>query len=189
MTSNLASAGLQSPRRIASHQRSTVLRRSRQRQRHLRPRATHPAGIASRSRTARNLRRPDALGHPGRGLRVAVIVEDSASGQGRPLYEIEAWDLVIQVPDRDNPSETKTLARSRSFKALPGDLIALMGQRRRQDDLLLTLNGYTAANRGSGSDQWRGSLRDLRRAARQHRLRAARRYRPSRAYRVGSGSL
>jgi ABC-type multidrug transport system ATPase subunit/pSer/pThr/pTyr-binding forkhead associated (FHA) protein len=74
---------------------------------------------------------------------VAVIVEDHADWAGRPLYEIEAWDLVCQVPDRDNPSELKTLLDHVSFKALPGDFIALMGPSGAgKTTLLLTLNGY-----------------------------------------------
>ncbi len=80
---------------------------------------------------------------------VAVVVEDSAQWQGRPLYEIEAWDLVMQVPDRDNPSDTKTLLDHVSFKALPGDLIALMGPSGAgKTTLLLTLNGYTPPTAG-----------------------------------------
>ena len=80
---------------------------------------------------------------------VAVIVEDSAQWQGRPLYEIEAWDLVMQVPDRDNPSDTKTLLDHVSFKALPGDLIALMGPSGAgKTTLLLTLNGYAPPTAG-----------------------------------------
>ncbi len=80
---------------------------------------------------------------------VAVIVEDSAQWAGRPLYEIEAWDLVMQVPDRDNPNDTKTLLDHVSFKALPGDLIALMGPSGAgKTTLLLTLNGYTPPTAG-----------------------------------------
>ncbi len=80
---------------------------------------------------------------------VAVIVEDSAQWQGRPLYEIEAWDLVMQVSDRDNSSDTKTLLDHVSFKALPGDLIALMGPSGAgKTTLLLTLNGYTPPTAG-----------------------------------------
>jgi ABC transport system ATP-binding/permease protein len=80
---------------------------------------------------------------------VAVVVEDSAQWQGRPLYEIESWDLVMQVPDRDNPSDTKTLLDHVSFKALPGDLIALMGPSGAgKTTLLLTLNGYTPPTAG-----------------------------------------
>ncbi|HEY3233676.1 MAG TPA: FHA domain-containing protein, partial [Polyangiaceae bacterium] len=74
---------------------------------------------------------------------VAVVVEDVAQWAGRALYEIEAWDLVLQVTDRDNPGELKTLIDHISFKALPGDLIALMGPSGSgKTTLLLTLNGY-----------------------------------------------
>ncbi len=81
---------------------------------------------------------------------LAVVIEDQqADWAGRPLYEIEAWDLVIQVPDRDNPSELKTLLDHISFKALPGDLIALMGPSGAgKTTLLLTLNGYLPPTAG-----------------------------------------
>jgi ABC transport system ATP-binding/permease protein len=80
---------------------------------------------------------------------VAVVVEDSERWEGQPLYEIEAWDLVMQVPDRDNPQELKTLLDHVSFKALPGDLIALMGPSGAgKTTLLLTLNGYTPPTAG-----------------------------------------
>jgi ABC-type multidrug transport system ATPase subunit len=78
-----------------------------------------------------------------------VVVEDQVSWEGRPLYEIEAWDLVMQVPNRDNPSELKTLLDHVSFKALPGDLIALMGPSGAgKTTLLLTLNGYLPPTAG-----------------------------------------
>ncbi|GMV17289.1 MAG: hypothetical protein AMXMBFR56_55130 [Polyangiaceae bacterium] len=74
---------------------------------------------------------------------VALVVEDQAKWAGRPLYEIEAWDLVMQVNDRDNPGQMKTLLDHISFKALPGDLIALMGPSGAgKTTLLLALNGY-----------------------------------------------
>lgn len=83
------------------------------------------------------------------GQDVEVIVEDSAQWAGRPLYEIEAWDLVMQVPDRDNPGELKTLLDHVSFKALPGDFIALMGPSGAgKTTLLLTLNGYLPPTAG-----------------------------------------
>jgi ABC-type multidrug transport system ATPase subunit/pSer/pThr/pTyr-binding forkhead associated (FHA) protein len=83
------------------------------------------------------------------GQEVAVVVEDAAHWEGRPLYEIEAWDLVSQVPDRDNPSELKTLLDHVSFKALPGDFIALMGPSGAgKTTLLLTLNGYLPPTAG-----------------------------------------
>lgn len=80
---------------------------------------------------------------------VAVVVEDSPDWSGRPLYEIEAWDLVLQVPDRDNPHVLKTLLDHVSFKALPGDFIALMGPSGAgKTTLLLTLNGYLPPSAG-----------------------------------------
>jgi ABC-type multidrug transport system ATPase subunit/pSer/pThr/pTyr-binding forkhead associated (FHA) protein len=83
------------------------------------------------------------------GQEVAVVVEDTAHWEGRPLYEIEAWDLVSQVPDRDNPNELKTLLDHVSFKALPGDFIALMGPSGAgKTTLLLTLNGYLPPTAG-----------------------------------------
>jgi ABC transport system ATP-binding/permease protein len=83
------------------------------------------------------------------GGEIAVVVEDAAHWEGRPLYEIEAWDLLMQVPDRDNPGELKTLLDHVSFKALPGDLIALMGPSGAgKTTLLLTLNGYLPPTSG-----------------------------------------
>jgi ABC-type multidrug transport system ATPase subunit/pSer/pThr/pTyr-binding forkhead associated (FHA) protein len=83
------------------------------------------------------------------GQDVAVVVEDAANWEGRPLYEIEAWDLLMQVPDRDNPAELKTLLDHVSFKALPGDFIALMGPSGAgKTTLLLTLNGYLPPSAG-----------------------------------------
>ena len=83
------------------------------------------------------------------GQEVAVVVEDAVSWAGRPLYEIEAWDLVLEVPDRDNPAEMKILLDHVSFKALPGDMIALMGPSGAgKTTLLLTLNGYLPPSGG-----------------------------------------
>ncbi|NRA32188.1 MAG: ATP-binding cassette domain-containing protein [Polyangiaceae bacterium] len=80
---------------------------------------------------------------------VDIVVEDSESWEGRPLYEIEAWDLVIQVNDRDQPGTLKTLLDHVSFKALPGDFIALMGPSGAgKTTLLLTLNGYLPPTAG-----------------------------------------
>ncbi len=68
---------------------------------------------------------------------------------GKPLYEIEAWSLVLQVPDRDNRGEMKTLLDNVSFKALPGDMIALMGPSGAgKTTLLLALNGYLPPTSG-----------------------------------------
>src|SRR5678816_1323910 len=43
-----------------------------------------------------------------------VVQEEYAPDRwaGRPLYEIEAWSLALQVPDRDNPREMRTLLDS-----------------------------------------------------------------------------
>ena len=84
------------------------------------------------------------------GKQVNVVVEDQqASWAGKPLYEIEAWDLFLQVPDRDNPAEMKTLLDHVSFKALPGDMIALMGPSGAgKTTLLMTLNGYLPPTSG-----------------------------------------
>nr|AQQ74811.1 hypothetical protein [uncultured bacterium] len=80
---------------------------------------------------------------------VAVVVEDQENWAGRPLYEIEAWDLVLEVPDRDNPGQMKTLLNHVSFKAMPGDFIALMGPSGAgKTTLLLTLNGYLPPTAG-----------------------------------------
>jgi ABC-type multidrug transport system ATPase subunit/pSer/pThr/pTyr-binding forkhead associated (FHA) protein len=82
----------------------------------------------------------------------AEIVQEEYSADrwaGRPLYEIEAWSLLLEVPDRDNPKEMKTLLDSVSFKALPGDMIALMGPSGAgKTTLLLTLNGYLPPSSG-----------------------------------------
>jgi len=68
---------------------------------------------------------------------------------GKPLYEIEAWSLVLEVPDRDNPGQAKALLDNVSFKALPGDMIALMGPSGAgKTTLLLTLNGYLPPTSG-----------------------------------------
>ena len=80
---------------------------------------------------------------------VALVVHDEAQWAGRPLYEIEAWDLMIQVRDRDNPREMKVLLDRVSFKAMPGDLIALMGPSGAgKTTLLLALNGYMPPSGG-----------------------------------------
>ena len=80
---------------------------------------------------------------------VAVVIDDAASWEGRPLYEIEAWDLLLEVPDRDRPGQMKVLLDHVSFKALPGDFIALMGPSGSgKTTLMLTLNGYLRPTAG-----------------------------------------
>jgi ABC-type multidrug transport system ATPase subunit/pSer/pThr/pTyr-binding forkhead associated (FHA) protein len=72
-----------------------------------------------------------------------------AKWAGRPLYEIEAWSLFLQVPDRDDKTKDKVLLDNISFKALPGDMIALMGPSGAgKTTLLLALNGYLPPTEG-----------------------------------------
>ncbi len=83
------------------------------------------------------------------GQQVNVVVEDAQNWAGKPLYEIEAWDLFLEVPDRDHKGAMKTLLDHVSFKALPGDLIALMGPSGAgKTTLLMTLNGYLPPSAG-----------------------------------------
>lgn len=84
------------------------------------------------------------------GQQVNVVVEDQqANWAGKPLYEIEAWDLFLEVPDRDQKGSMKTLLDHVSFKAMPGDMIALMGPSGAgKTTLLLTLNGYMPPTSG-----------------------------------------
>jgi len=80
---------------------------------------------------------------------IALVIDDAASWEGRPLYEIEAWDLLLEVPDRDRSGQVKVLLDHVSFKALPGDFIALMGPSGSgKTTLLLTLNGYLRPTAG-----------------------------------------
>ena len=84
------------------------------------------------------------------GQQVNVVVEDQqANWAGKPLYEIEAWDLFLEVPDREEKGTMKTLLDHVSFKAMPGDMIALMGPSGDgKTTLLLTLNGYMPPTSG-----------------------------------------
>jgi len=79
-----------------------------------------------------------------------VIIEDyEQKWAGRALFEIEAWRLSVQVNDRDQPGQQKVLLDDISFKALPGDMIALMGPSGAgKTTLLLTLNGYMPPTAG-----------------------------------------
>ncbi|MCA9619102.1 MAG: FHA domain-containing protein [Myxococcales bacterium] len=89
--------------------------------------------------------------HVGASGHVEIYNEDVGEAQwaGRPLYEIEAWDLFLEVPDRDDKSRMKVLLDHVSFKALPGDMIALMGPSGAgKTTLLLTLNGYMPPTEG-----------------------------------------
>ncbi|MFI5298606.1 MAG: ATP-binding cassette domain-containing protein, partial [Polyangiales bacterium] len=79
----------------------------------------------------------------------AVVENDQNAWAGKPTCAIEAWNLCLEVPDRDNPGKQKVLLDNVSFKALPGDLIALMGPSGAgKTTLLMTLNGYQAPTSG-----------------------------------------
>jgi ABC transport system ATP-binding/permease protein len=81
--------------------------------------------------------------------RINVVVEDQADWAGKPTYEIEGWDLFLEVPDRDDKARMKVLLDHVSFKALPGDMIALMGPSGAgKTTLLLALNGYLPPTSG-----------------------------------------
>jgi len=83
------------------------------------------------------------------GESIEVLVEDQEDWAGRPLFDIAASHVSVQVPDRDNPSQTKTLLDNVSFKALPGDLVALMGPSGSgKTTLLHALTGYLRPSSG-----------------------------------------
>lgn len=83
------------------------------------------------------------------GETVDLVVEDHEGWAGRPLFEIEASDLSVVVRDRDDPPREKTLLEGVSFRALPGDLIALMGPSGSgKTTLLHALTGYVEPSRG-----------------------------------------
>lgn len=85
----------------------------------------------------------------GEAAAAEILIDDESQWAGRPLYEIEAWDLFLEVPDRDNPAEMKVLLDHVSFKARPGDMIALMGPSGAgKTTLLLALNGYLPPTSG-----------------------------------------
>lgn len=81
--------------------------------------------------------------------RVDVVVEDHEGWAGRPLFNIAAANVSVRVPDREDPQIKKTLLENVSFKALPGDLIALMGPSGSgKTTLLHALTGYVLPEEG-----------------------------------------
>jgi ABC-type multidrug transport system ATPase subunit len=87
------------------------------------------------------------LGLEGNAVR-AWVDSDNADWSGN-LVEIEALDLFLQVPDRDDKAKQKVLLNHVTFKAHPGDLIALMGPSGAGKTTLLTvLNGYLRPSSG-----------------------------------------
>lgn len=80
---------------------------------------------------------------------VEVIIEDQEGWAGRPLFDVAAANVTVRVPDRDDSSKQKTLLENVSFKALPGDLIALMGPSGSgKTTLLHALTGYLRPSEG-----------------------------------------
>ena len=78
----------------------------------------------------------------------AWVDSDRADWSGN-LVEIEALDLYLQVADRENKAASKVLLNHVTFKAHPGDLIALMGPSGAGKTTLLTvLNGYLRPSSG-----------------------------------------
>jgi ABC-type multidrug transport system ATPase subunit len=78
----------------------------------------------------------------------AWVDSDRADWSGN-LVEIEALDLFLQVADRENKAKNKVLLNHVTFKAHPGDLIALMGPSGAGKTTLLTvLNGYLKPTSG-----------------------------------------
>lgn len=78
-----------------------------------------------------------------------VIIEDQEGWAGRPLFDISAAQVTVQVADRDDSKKRKTLLEEVSFKALPGDLVALMGPSGSgKTTLLHALTGYVRPSHG-----------------------------------------
>jgi ABC transport system ATP-binding/permease protein len=78
-----------------------------------------------------------------------VSVMEQGPGWGGNLVEIEALDLFLKVPDRDQKGKDRVLLNHVTFKARPGDLIALMGPSGAGKTTLLTvLNGYVRPTSG-----------------------------------------
>ena len=122
------------------------------------------------------------------GQQINVVVEDQAAWAGKPLFEIEAWDLFLEVPDRDQPGVMKVLLDHVSFKALPGRHDRAHGAvGRGQDHAPAHPERLPAPDRRAGPHQRRGPLPHLRRPARVHRLRPAGRHRPPRAHGLRGG--
>ena len=110
--------------------------------------AFNPARSPGRQRRE-GLHRADALLIHLAESRVNVVVEDQANWAGKPLYEIEAWDLYLEVPDRDNKSARR---RSCSTTFVQGDARrhdrAHGPLRRGQDDAALGAQRLPAADGG-----------------------------------------
>lgn len=80
---------------------------------------------------------------------VSLIVEDQKGWAGRPLFDVAAAGISVEVPDRNHPGKRKQLLSDVHFKAQPGDFIALMGPSGSgKTTLLHVLTGYTRPSAG-----------------------------------------
>ncbi len=85
----------------------------------------------------------------GNAITAYIEQQENQQFQSANLVEIEALDLLLEVPDRDDKTKNKKLLNHVTFKALPGDLIALMGPSGAGKTTLLTvLNGYLRPTSG-----------------------------------------
>ncbi|MCC7538671.1 MAG: ATP-binding cassette domain-containing protein [Deltaproteobacteria bacterium] len=81
--------------------------------------------------------------------KITAYIESEQSEWSGNLVEIEALDLLLKVPDRDQRGRDKVLLNHVTFKCRPGDLIALMGPSGAGKTTLLTvLNGYVRPTSG-----------------------------------------
>ncbi len=80
---------------------------------------------------------------------IRAYVDHERSEWTGNMVEIEALDLLVQVPDREHRERQRVLLDHITFKARPGDLIALMGPSGAGKTTLLTvLNGYLRPTSG-----------------------------------------
>jgi ABC-type multidrug transport system ATPase subunit len=80
---------------------------------------------------------------------VRAWVDSDRTDWSGNLVDIEALDIFLSVPDRENKQQQKVLLNHVTFKAHPGDLIALMGPSGAGKTTLLTvLNGYLRPTSG-----------------------------------------
>ncbi|HEY4116252.1 MAG TPA: ATP-binding cassette domain-containing protein, partial [Byssovorax sp.] len=83
------------------------------------------------------------------GGAIRAFVEHERADWSGNQVEIEALDLFLSVADRQRPGAQRVLLDHVTFKALPGDLIAIMGPSGAGKTTLLTvLNGYLRPSSG-----------------------------------------
>ncbi len=134
---------------LAQDGRPALRRGPRQRQRHLRARPARSARASDPGRERReDLHRPDAAPDPGgRGRKSPSSSRIVAQWAGRPLYEIEAWDLVVAGARPRQPRRDEDAARPRQLQGAAGRLDRADGpERRRQDHALARAERLPAAD-------------------------------------------